>query len=121
MFKFIDGLPPNVLAIEASGTVTHEDYRDTIIPETEAMAAKGPIKLLYVIGPEFTNFEAEALWDDSKLGFTLRHHFSFVAIVSDVNWIRTSVSMFKPFFRCDVRLFSLAKLAAARVWITNAK
>jgi hypothetical protein len=39
MFKFIDRLPPNVLAIEASGTVTHEDYRDTIIPETEAMAA----------------------------------------------------------------------------------
>jgi hypothetical protein len=50
MFTFIDGLPPNVMAVEASGTVTHEDYRDIIIPKAEEMMAKGPIKLLYVIG-----------------------------------------------------------------------
>jgi hypothetical protein len=121
MFKLIEGLPQNVMAIEASGTVTHEDYRDLVIPKTEAMAAKGPIKLFYVIGPDFTGFEAEALWDDSKLGFMLRHDFSYVAIVSNVAWIRTSVSLFKPFFHCEVRLFSLTELAAAKDWITNAK
>jgi hypothetical protein len=52
MFTFIDGLPPNVMAVEASGTVTHEDYRDIIIPKAEEMMAKGPIKLLYVIGSD---------------------------------------------------------------------
>ena len=52
------GLPPDVMAIEASGKVTHEDYRDTLIPKAEAMMAKGPIKMLYVIGEDFTGFES---------------------------------------------------------------
>ena len=54
MFKFIEGLPPDVMAIEASGKVTHEDYRNTLIPKAEAMMAKGPIRMLYVIGKDFT-------------------------------------------------------------------
>ena len=38
------------------------------------MMAKGPIRMLYVIGRDFTGFELEALWDDSAFG--LRHwHF----------------------------------------------
>jgi hypothetical protein len=91
MFTFIEGLPGNVMAVEASGKVTHQDYRDTIIPKAEAMLAKGPIKLLYVIGPEFKSFELEALWDDGKFGLTHRDSFSHLALVSDLEWIRTSV------------------------------
>jgi hypothetical protein len=121
MFTFIEGLPGNVMAVEASGKVTHQDYRDTIIPRAEAMLAKGPIKLLYVIGPEFKSFELEALWDDGKFGLTHRDSFSHLALVSDLEWIRTSVNLFTPFFHCDVRIFSLSELPAAKVWITNAK
>ena len=64
MFKFIEGLPQDVMAIEATGKVTHEDYKSILIPKAEAMMSKGPIKMLYVIGKEFTGFEAGALWDD---------------------------------------------------------
>ena len=71
MFKFIEGLPQDVMAIEATGKVTHEDYQHTLIPRAEAMITKGPIKMLYVIGKEFTGFELEALWDDSIFG--IRH------------------------------------------------
>ena len=53
MFKFIEGLPPDVMAIEASGKVTHEDYRNALIPKAEAMMAKGPVRMLYVIGKGF--------------------------------------------------------------------
>ena len=49
MFKMIEGLPQNVLAIEATGKFTHEDYQHTLIPRAEAMMAKGPIKMLYVL------------------------------------------------------------------------
>ena len=66
MFKLIEGLPPDMMAIEAVGEVTHEDYRNTLIPKAEAMMAKGPIKMLYVVGSEFTGFDLEALWDDTE-------------------------------------------------------
>lgn len=117
MFRIIEGLPANVMAIEASGKVTHEDYRDTLIPKAEAMMGQGPIKMLYIIGKEFTGFELEALWDDSAFGVKHWNDFSHIAMVSDHPWLNAMVSMFKPFFHGDVRLFKLAELPAAKDWI----
>ena len=119
MFTFIVGMPPDVMAIEASGKVTHEDYRDTLIPKAEAMMAKGPIRMLYVIGKEFTGFELEALWDDSVFGLKHWHDFSHIAVVTDNTPIGAMVNMFKPFFHGEVRLFRLAELPLAKDWITG--
>ncbi len=121
MFKFIDDLPQDVVAIEAVGKVTHEDYRNTLIPTAEAMMAKGPIKLLYVIGKEFTGFELEALWDDSVFGIKHWRDFSHIAVVTDHAWLRAMVSMFKPFFQGEVRLFRLSELPAAKGWIVDTR
>ncbi len=121
MFKFIEGLPQDVMAIEATGKVTHEDYKSILIPKAEAMMSKGPIKMLYVIGKEFTGFEAGALWDDSVFGLTHWHDFSHIAVVTDHAWLRAMVGMFKPFFHGDVRLFSLAELSTAKSWIKDSK
>ena len=120
MFKFIEGLPPDVMAIEASGKVTHDDYRNTLIPKAEAMMAKGPVKMLYVIGKDFTGFELEALWDDSTFGLNHWHDFSRIAVVTDYAWMSAMVNMFKPFFYGEVRPFGLAELSAAKDWITGA-
>ena len=108
MFKLIEDLPPDVLAIEATGKVTHEDYQNFLIPKAEAMMAKGPVKLLYVAGEGFDGYELEALWDDSAFGVKHWHDFTRVAVVADQTWLRAAVTMFKPFFPCEVRLFTLA-------------
>ena len=119
MFHLIDGLPPDVLGIEASGKVTHEDYRDVLIPAAEALMARGPIKLLYVAGADFAGFELEALWDDSKFDRKHWHDFKRVGVVTDVGWIRGSISLFRPIFPCEVKLFHLAELDAAKAWIAE--
>lgn len=121
MFKIIEGLPQDVLAIEASGKVTHDDYRKTLIPKAEAMIAKGPIKMLYVIGKDFAGFEIEALWDDGAFGLKHWHDFSHIAVVTDHAWMRAMASMFKPFFHGDIRLFGLSEVQAAKNWIASAK
>ncbi len=121
MFKMIEGLPQDVLAIEATGKVTHEDYQHTLIPRAEAMMAKGPIKMLYVLGKEFTGFELEALWDDGAFGLRHWHEFSHIAVVTDHAWMRAAASMFTPFFHGEVRLFGLSELLGAKNWITGAK
>src|SRR5271165_3874905 len=119
MFKSIEGLPADVLAIEASGQITHQDYRDTLIPMAEGLMAKGPIKMLYVIGPDFTGFDLKALWDDSAFGFSHWHDFSRIALVTDHVWMGGVVTMFTPFFHGEVRLFRLAQLPAAKDWIAT--
>ncbi len=121
MFKLIEDLPPDVLGIEAIGKVTHEDYKNILIPKAEAMIAKGPVKLLYVAGEDFEGYELEALWDDSAFGVKRWHDFTRVAVVADQAWLRTAVSLFSPFFPCEVRLFRLQDLAGARAWIAAAQ
>jgi hypothetical protein len=117
MFRFIDGMPPHVLAIEAAGKVTHDDYHNTLVPKVEAMLAKGPIKMIYVIWKEFTGFELEALWDDANLGFQHWRDFSHVAVVADQVWLLAAVNMFAQFFHGEVRTFGLSQLPAAKDWI----
>jgi hypothetical protein len=120
MFKLIEGLPPDVLAIEASRKVTNKDYRETLIPKAAAMLAKGPIRMLYVIGANFMGFELEALWDDSAFGFRHWHDFRRIAFVNDHAWLNATINMFKPFFLGEVRLFKVAELPAAKDWIKRA-
>ncbi len=121
MFKLMEDLPPDVLGIEATGKVTHEDYQNILIPKAEAMIAKGPVKLLYVAGEGFEGYELEALWDDGAFGVKHWHDFIRVAVVADQAWLRAAVTLFKPLFPGEVRLFKLHDLPGARTWITSAE
>ncbi|MGD9895657.1 MAG: STAS/SEC14 domain-containing protein [Candidatus Methylacidiphilaceae bacterium] len=119
MFKLLEGMPPDVLGIEASGKVTHKDYQDILIPKAEALMAKGPVKALFVVAPEFAGYELKALWDDSVFGLKHWRDFRRVAVVADQEWIHGVMTMFRPLILCEFRLFKLAELAAAKSWITS--
>ena len=121
MFKLIGDLPPDVIGIEASGKVTHDDYKNFLIPKVEAMIAKGPAKLLFAVGEDFEGYELEALWDDAAFGVKHWRDFSRIAVVADQTWLRATVTMFKPFFPCEVRLFELGDLSKAKSWIAGAE
>ena len=121
MFELIEGMPPDVLAIEAVGNVTHEDYRSILIPKAEAMMAEGPIKMIFVIGKEFSGYDLEALWDDGAFGIKHWREFKRIAVVGDQAWMRAAVSIFAPFFPAEVRLFNLSELSAAKDWIIDAR
>jgi hypothetical protein len=117
MLKLIEDLPPDLLGVEAAGKVTHEDYREVLIPAAEAQIAQGPVRMLYVAGPGFTGYELEALWDDAAFGLKHWRQFKRVAVVTESAWLRAAITMFRPFFPSEIRLFKLAELAAAKNWI----
>jgi hypothetical protein len=119
MLKLIAGLPKDVLAVEAIGKVTDEDYRTTLIPLAERMMAKGPMRMLYVVGGGSTGFELTALWDDGAFGLKHWHDFSDIAVVTDQPWLKTAASMFAPLVRAEVRLFDVADLPKAKAWISR--
>ena len=119
MLKLIEGLPPEVLGVEATGKVTHADYRDILIPAAEAKMSRGPVKMLYVAGPEFSGYELEALWDDAAFGLKHWRQFTRIAVVTESAWLRAAVTMFSPFFPSEIRLFTLPKLSAAKAWIAS--
>ena len=120
MLRLMEGLPANVLGVEATGRITDEDYKDTLIPQAEARMAKGPIQMLYVLHSDLTDFALEALWDDSAFGLRHWRDFSHIAVVTDHRWMRSAISLFTPFFPGEVRLFSIAQLETAKRWVCAA-
>ena len=120
MVERIPNLPDDVLGFTATGTVTAADYETVIIPAVETQFTRGSkVRFLYHLGARFTGIEASAMWDDAKLG--LRHWSGWerVAVVSDVEWIRTAVRIFALAMPGHVRVFHDRDLADAVRWVSE--
>jgi hypothetical protein len=120
MIEVISDLPDHVIGITAKGKVTSADYESVIIPLVEEKLKKhAKINLLYHIGHEFSGMEAEAMWEDTKVG--LRHFKSWekIAVVSEIDWIRWAVNIFGLAMPGHVKVFANDQLAAARKWVSE--
>ena len=120
MLETIQPSATNIVAVRATGTVTGDDYETVLIPLIEQkLAAHDKIRLLYHLGPEFTGYEVEAMWDDTKVGLKHLTHFEKIAVVTDVDWIIRLVKAAGLLIPGEVRLFANSELAAAQAWISN--
>ena len=117
MIKLLRGMPAGVLGLQAIDDVEEEDYRNVVVPAVEAAIAEhGKVRLVYVLGPEFDEYEGEAVWEDLKLG--VRHPASFerIAIVTDARWAARTIRIFSVLLPGQARAFPLAELEAAKRW-----
>lgn len=118
MLQLIPDLPEHVLGVSAHGEVTGDDYESILVPAIEARAASHHrLRLLYVLGPDFTGYTGAAAWEDAKVG--MRHFTSFdrIAVVTDVDWVARMVRAFGFVLPGDVRVFACAAAAEAQSWI----
>ena len=118
MIEILPDYPDNVLAISGKDNITGEDYESVIIPAIEAkVETHGKIRLLYHLAPEFTGFDAAAMWDDTTTGLKHFTDFEKIAFVSDVEWINHMVSAVGFLIPCPVKVFSGNRLEEAGYWI----
>jgi hypothetical protein len=117
MIRLLDDMPPGVLGLEAIDDVEEEDYQNVLVPAVDAAIAEhGKARIVYVLGPEFDEYEGDAVWEDLKLG--VRHPTSFerIAIVTDASWASAAIKVFSILWPGQARAFPLAGLAAAKRW-----
>ena len=113
----IEGLPDAVVGLEAVGEVTSDDYERVASPAIErARAAHQKIRLVHVLGERLRSHTAGALWEDTKLGVTNLRSFERIAVVTDVERIRTLVKGAAWSLPGEMRLFSNAGRAEAIDW-----
>lgn len=118
MIELLTGFPEGVVGLRAIGEVEDDDYEDVVIPAVEnALKGRDKIRLLYLFGPEFEEYESDAAWEDAKLG--LHHFFDFerIGMVSDVKWITRSVKWLGFAIPGEVKVFADEQLDEARAWI----
>lgn len=117
MIRVIDGLPDNVLGVEATGKVTDEDYERVLAPAVEEkIAAHGKIRYVYVLGEEFEGWTLGGLWEDAKLGGGELGKWEKIAVVTDKDWIQHTVKGFGWMIPGEVKVFPVAELDDATAW-----
>lgn len=117
MIRILSGMPAGVVGLEAVDDVEKEDYENVIVPAVDAAIAEhGKVRIVYVLGPEFDEYEGEAVWEDLKLG--VRHPASFerMAIVTDARWAGPAVKIFSVLWPGQARAFPLSELESAKRW-----
>ncbi len=121
MLKIMPGLPDNVLGVKAVGEVDDDDYEDVLEPALDDYLSRhDKIRFLYYLGPEFTGYESDAMWEDTKMGFKTFTKYERIAVVTDTAWMRRSVKAFGWLMPGDVKVYDVADLDAAREWVTEA-
>jgi uncharacterized protein YlzI (FlbEa/FlbD family) len=122
MIENIEAFPDNVIALAAKGHVTKNDYQQVVIPRVEsALKRHAKIRLYYEIGPQFSGFDAGAMWEDLKVGVEHLTRWERMALVTDVDWIRHMVNAFRFIMPGQLRVFPTAQTAEARAWILDTK
>ena len=110
-------MPVGVLGLEAVDDVEKEDYETVIVPAINAAIAEhGKVRLVYVLGPEFDDYEGEAVWEDLKLGGRHPASFERVAVVTNARWAAPAIKILSVLWPGQARAFPLAELESAKRW-----
>lgn len=120
MIRVMEGLPDQVIGFEAVGEVEAADYKDVLDPAVETALASGDkLRLICVLGDEFTGFTAGAEWEDAKVG--IRHWTAWekIALVTDEKWVKDGINAFGWMVPGDVKTYPTSELDAARTWVTE--
>ncbi len=119
MITRIPGMPQGVLAFEAHGNVTGNDYENVLVPALQdELADRDKIRFLYVLGSEFTGYDGAALWDDTKVGLDHWGAWERIALVTDNGTYQGMVKAFGFLMPGKVKVFPLAERDAAVAWVT---
>ena len=117
MIRLLRDMPAGVLGLEAVDDVEKEDYENVIVPAVNAAIAEhGKVRLVYVLGPEFDDYEKEAVWEDLKLGVQHPASFERVAIVTNARWAGPAIKVFSVLWPGQARAFPLSELESAKRW-----
>jgi hypothetical protein len=117
--EMIPALPDHVIGFVAKGEVTEADYTERIEPAIDdALQRHDKVRLLYVLGADFTGFSGGASWEDGKLGMKHLTRWEKIAFVSDKDWMRHAVNAIGYLVPGKVRVFDVAHEADASEWVT---
>jgi hypothetical protein len=116
VIEIIEGLPDNVVGIVAKGRVTKKDCSDVLIPAVEkALEWHHRLRLYYEIRTRYPG----AAWEEVNLGIGQSMPWERVAIVSDVAWIRHTVTALRLLIPSDIRVFATNQIPESLTWITD--
>src|SRR3954463_3647779 len=122
MLRRMDDMPGSTIGFEAVGEVEDDDWDEAVEPMLRRRIASGEkVRLLYLVGPEATDVEGDAMKADA--GFRAGHVGAFerVAIVADESWIKPAIKAWSILMPGKARGFAVHDLPAAKTWLAETR
>jgi SpoIIAA-like len=119
MIRLMEHMPTGTLGFEATGTVTREDYEGVLVPAVTAAMDRGPVRLLYVLGEDFSSYSPGAMWSDTRLWAGHLHSWERVALVTDIDWVEHGVKAFAWLMPGKIRVFDDDEVDRAKLWLVT--
>jgi hypothetical protein len=77
------------------------------------------LRVVCVVGPEFTGLAPRAVWEDVRVGLRTLRRIDGCAVVSDIGWVREASRVAAFLMPCPVRVFASGELTAATDWLVD--
>jgi len=117
MIERIEEAPAGVLALKAVGEVTLADYTRVVKPALDqAMAGRGKIRVLLLLGAEFSGYDKNVKREDLGIGLGFLRKIERCAVVTDRQGIGDMMRRFGWMLGRRLKHFHVADLPAAMDW-----
>jgi hypothetical protein len=113
-------VPDNMVAFEASGQVTKEDFETVVMPAvTELVTRTNELNYLMLISTDLSNFTIGAWLQDLLLGIKEITKWNRAAIVTEEAGINTFTNIFSVIVPGEFKGYGKDELAVAINWVAN--
>src|SRR4051812_46423964 len=120
MLRRIDEMPIGTIGFTAVGEVEDDDWEEAGEPVLrQRVAAGGKVRLVYLVGPEGTDVEGDAMKGDGRLPARHAGAFERVAIVADESWVKPAIKAWSILMPGKARAFAVHDLPAAKTWLAE--
>lgn len=117
MIRQLSDFPDNVVAFRCSGRITRSDYETVLVPVVlDRLHSHDRLRLYYETDQDFS-LDPGAMWEDLKLGIEHLTRWEKIAVVTNVEWIRTAAQFFAFLMPAATKLFWRDDAEQAREWI----
>jgi hypothetical protein len=125
VIEALTNFPDNVTAFACHGHVTKADYETVLIPDIEGKLNRHKkVRIYCEIAPDYVGIDPDAVWEDTKFGFSHLFDWERAVMVTDVEWMKQAVKFFGGVFGFlapvgEWRVFPTAEADKAREWVVG--
>lgn len=120
MVELLKDFPDHVVAYEASGKVTSDEYENIVMKRVDEVAETyGRINFLVCLQTEMENYSISALMDYIKISFKHFSKWERMAIVTDEDWVRKAYELLGPVVHGTIKSYTLEEYNQAKQWVSQ--
>ena len=107
-----------IVEVRAGGKLTHDDYKDVLLPRLAALDLGGKkLRVLMLMDETFASWNLDSTWDLTVMEFRHRKDFDKIAVVGAPRWEDWCVKLAGLLMKGELRSFPREQLQQAKAWL----